>query len=407
MLRKLSVLLIIIPILSFAQKKSEVLGYIINHDHQKINGSFFVSDFNSFETLEFKAENTSTFTKLKENDVIEYGSNNGVKYVKRETDIAYSTKVNFKEENPIFTNSTKFFNVMLEGEASLYFLAGHEIFFYSVNNGPLKQLVNPYYTDPINNLTTYTYKFRKQLYEDVFCDYKLTESYNTLQYNRKSLLKLFTNYNSCKGTKAVIHEDYKSNKSKIAITALVGYRLNNSKMLYTNKEVGNANSGNVNLGVEIANIFGKDKYELYFSTKIGKFDAQMQHVIKEGSQFSSSMHYDIDLKALYLYNNVGIRYNFFSKDNYKMFFDAALGLEYLINSEVKMDQISDNVVDYKLEQELENKTGVFFEFGLGLMFKNKFGAEIKYSTSREYISKTHPAYSYKIGNFGLNLRYRF
>ncbi len=169
--------LILLTSIAFAQATYEK-GYYVDKSGAKIAGYIKIIDFesiNDINSLDFKKELNDKNSKLELNNVTEFGVGTELKYQKATFQI---DDVNlFKELNDQkelnYKTSTLFLNVLVEGEASLYAIAGSNgtKYFYKVdkkNNNAITQLTyKKYFADGIVKENTF---FRNQLFMDVKCE---------------------------------------------------------------------------------------------------------------------------------------------------------------------------------------------------------------------------------------------
>lgn len=189
----LSAMLFVIS--SYAQ---DVKGYYITASGQKTEGFFKEGDFNDTPTLRFKASKNDEYAILSA-DVVEYGFDEGLKFVKRTVEMDISRNITL-DKNPVLESRTMFLNVIVEGKATLYsYTKDYKVsYFFSVEGEQdvITQLINKKYI--LDNGNTVDYPgFRQQLYVKVKCEDQKVSDFALIMYDRKQLMNVFTNYNTC------------------------------------------------------------------------------------------------------------------------------------------------------------------------------------------------------------------
>ncbi len=259
----LLILFVVGWIVSQGQAKFEA-GYYINNDGQRTDCQIKNEDWASNPTtFQYRLGEGESQQKTI-SDAREFGLSDGTVFrrftvgIDRTTDDASKMSV---ERNPQFKQETLFLRVIQPGKAILYGYEDRTLkrFFYQLDQGPATQLVYIRYLSSTgvqevptgyveaNNL------YKQQLLNVLKCADLKQSDFESLKYERSSLVKLFRKYNECHG---VIQEAVVVVKQgrKLHFTPKIGVAYNGFWLKdgnKNNKEYVVDRAASVRLGVEV------------------------------------------------------------------------------------------------------------------------------------------------------------
>jgi hypothetical protein len=367
-------------------------GYLLNNNGERVE--CFIKNVNSKNTPQV------FFYKLKAHDVNEkiaelknfkeVGIGDKLKYVKRvvQMDQSLNSLEQISEQRAAeFIEDTVFLEVLLEGEASLFYYQGRRFnrFFFEKGALGIQPLVYKMYS--IDGKVGENKQYLQQINNHLVCDG--FERVDQLLYNKKRMTLHFAKYNECMDTGYTNYMgEEKSGEFKLwARLELMNGRLNLSD--YNGKEFDEVSFGrhlNLQYGVSLEYIlpYGNGTWSLLAEPSIQTVNAQRG--------LWSVEHISIELP-------VGGRYYIFSKDKQ----DQAklyLSLQYLLD-------IFAHTEVFIGEQRIRDNNLVIgdFAFGFGGVY-NRFEAGIRVKLSKNmlgdyYISDSELNY----GGVSLGLSY--
>jgi len=127
--------------------------------------------------------------------VKEFGIISVSKYIRTFVEIENSKN---DEKEFKFINETIFLKVLIEGNASLYLYENKGVskFFYSKDNGDIKQLIHKIFIKKDDNRLLRR-KYRQQLWTDLACSSIKKSTVANLSYKGYDLIRYFEKYNTC------------------------------------------------------------------------------------------------------------------------------------------------------------------------------------------------------------------
>ncbi|AXG72731.1 hypothetical protein DVK85_00175 [Flavobacterium arcticum] len=393
----------------YAQNENQQQGYYITNDGQRVDGYFKTTDFYDTESLGFKEQSTGeSFSAIDVNDISEYGIGKEFKFIKKIFEIDNS-ETNFKRlssiSEPDWVETTGFLNVILEGEVSLYSYSNSKgtKFFYSTPSKDIQQLLYKRYR-PSEAIVAENNLYLQQLLNNVRCENEDRSFFATISYGKKDLIRVFKKYNECNGNLYTVYNNSTSKGSKINFTvfAAANYYSFGIKGSGSDSEVENVIAPT--LGLEVALVLPSEKWEFFGKVEFESLSAKTKAVYDRGFGGFTVENYDIDMQAINL--QFGLRYNAIVKGYNKFFIDGALGVTKPFG-DLNIETISSTTDGSASTTQLRKRElGSSFcgNIGVGYMYKNKFGAAIRYETARNLFSNGGMLTT-DISRIGLNLRY--
>jgi len=314
----ISLILTIFAISSFGQISYEK-GYFINNENQRID--CFIKNYDRDNNpTKFKYKLTDS-DEPKNGDILsvkEFGIVGISKFIRITTKIDRSTKIysNVSDsKDPTWSVEQLFLKVLLEGKASLYSYTetDDKLFFYSLNDTLIEQLVRKEYKVNNTNEIKTNNIFRLQLWENVKCSDAEVSSVEKLSYTQRELENYFINYNSCMNspTNSYIKKD-KRDFFNLRITP----GLNFSSFGITrdpNMVIDFKNKVNLRLGIdaEIILPFNRNKWAVVVEPTFNSFESEAESTAGK-----------VNIVYNYIEFPFGLRYYCFLKSGLRLFFNG-------------------------------------------------------------------------------------
>lgn len=373
-------------------------GYFI--DKQGIKTECLIKDVdkNSVSNqIEYKMDESSNANELSTETIIEIGIDGLSKFIKAKVliDRSSADMNNLSQsKEPFWSEEELFLKVLLEGKASLYYYtdAGNQLFFFSVDNSEIRQLVYKRYLIDSRNAGT-NYAFRTQLWQYVRCDNTESQYVEQLQYNHRELEKYFRKYNECNGSES---KNFTTNSSreKFHLKISPGFNYSTFKISSFNTNTKeNTDLGSkmtFQLGVEAEYIIPVLNNKLSILIEPGFYSFQAEAPIQFGT-------YKVNINSIEFL--MGARYYMFLNPDLKFYVNAMFvpGMSIHLKSSI-VEQYQYSKSEKKIN-ELYN-----FAFGGGIIYKN-LSAEIRYYTKRDFL-KSMAIYKTEYERVALVLGYR-
>lgn len=412
MLKKLLLVLTLLSV-TLVSGQENLKGYYIDNAGHQTDGFFMPGDFANTESLKFSHSADGDFVNIIPADIKEYGLDDNLKYQKYTVSVDNShlaVGIISKNKNPEWVPKTIFVNVILEGDASLYsyFSTNGTIYFYKVDskNIPLTQLVYKKYmagesSEAENN------HYKQQLFNDVKCDGQRIDDFYGVGYKRPSLSKVFLNFNTCSGRAVQTYSATKNNKLKVNFTVFAG--INNSMLSFMGADPQPADNkeSNLNLGFggEVALVLPSRKFSLFLKADYEKVNGEFTHEEQTILRYTKNT-YVIDMSLVNVY--LGGRYNLYLNTKNHLFIDAAFASGFPSGTyEKKYYSLTQFSETNRQDAKYDLGKDAFWNFGIGYMFNNKYGADIRIDTLRNYFNDlgVQRVLATESTRLALNLRY--
>ncbi len=372
----------------FAQQQE---GYYITNDGQRTDGLFKTGDFYNQSALEFKTADQADFSKLDTGNVIEYGISDEFMFKKFDID-----------------GQALFLNTIIKGDATLYSHVSTEgiTYYYTTGNSTVPEKLQHIKTrssarrNPENNI------FWQQLQNNVNCQAMVADDFNRLQYTEGDLRDVFTKHNLCKGASQTFYQNSTAKITRFHIALFAGLYNTDFNIDNLNPAFAEDKTLSFGLGVEVAYRFMGDNFEVFAKAEFENFSASIKKDFPQGGGDILTRYYDINTTVANVF--IGPRYNLKLNKNNWIFVDAAFGLSVPFGDlrEYEVLKQGGNYTNIPGEKN-DLDTAVCGNFGLGYLYKNKYGIVFRYETNREFFNSTNTGYTAQINRFGFNLKYIF
>jgi hypothetical protein len=302
-----------------------------------------------------------------------------------------------------------FLEVILVSDATLYAYNSGSIikYFYKVNskNIALNQLIYKTYKVSEQSTAENT-QFRQQLYNNVKCENDGMNSFLKLKYAREELISVFEKYNNCSGYVTNILGADSEDRYKINYTVFAGAGISTFGATGQNQTDNDDSRTVIGGGAEVSLTLPSRNWTIFIKAEYEQFSAQAKGNYTSGSIYNNFVNtYSIDHKSINL--QAGPRYNFIINQKDILFVDFAVALAIPLNGTINQNiGVTNSTGTFDNATYIYNtQAAAFFNFGVGYMFNNKFGADLRFDTNRDFIGGRVSDFKIKSSRVAVNLRY--
>ena len=363
-------------------------GYFISTNGEKVNCLIKNIDWDSNPSeFQYKISKNSSEQLHNVSTVKEFGINNQSRYVSVLVNIDRSSDQNNKltaYRRAIFNEEKLFLKELFVGEQNLFFYKEGNLNRYFLNeknnSENYLQLIYKRYV-PTGITIKVNERYKQQLAVILKCSSILPKDIENLRYEKASLIQLLTKYNYCvdpSSTDTVIGKT----KKKLQVHLSLRPGIKSSSLLYQG-QVSPFDFGdklNFRFGIEAEFIlpFNKDKWAVFLEPTFQSY--------KSNDEASGN---NVNYKSIEV--PIGARHYLFLKKS-----------KFYINGGV--------VLDNPLNSSLNGRESTFsfnLMYGIGFMFQERYGVEIRRQTRRDIISKFGNIYGDFIGDYSVIFNYKF
>ncbi len=398
MKNNLSLMLLLVTFLSFAQNKFEP-GYYIDNSGVKMECLIKNYDWkNNPKDIEIKnSQEDNSITKTI-NDIKEFGITGISKFIKATVNIDESspnTSTLTNTANPKFIEKTILLKILVEGKSNLYYFENedYERFFYSVND-KIEQLVYKQYNNSEGNIVTND-SYKQQLFVNFKCNND-QKSIVALKYNNNDLIDYFIKTNNCISgkteTKAI------SKKRKFETNFKVNLLLNSLSQniidpyLEINSTSKKTNSLSFGFETEIVLPYNNKSWSFVFDPSYSTYKEKnsINYVYPNTTNIYT---YSNDNKILLIRLPLGIRRYFTLNEKNKIYTNLAVSVN-----------ISNNSIN-SFHEEHGTFSSYNFVFGLGYQYK-KYNVELKLNNKTVTYANPNSGKEISLNQISLKLGYK-
>ncbi|MET3037447.1 tRNA modification GTPase [Chryseobacterium sp. NRRL B-14859] len=391
--------------MNYAQIKFEN-GYFIKNSGEKVNALIKNLDWKNNPTeFEYKTNENDQVQKENIKNILEFGIDNGPRYVKKVVMVDYSTEdvsTLSQDKNPEFQEKTLFLKYLVDGKASLYYYEAKNLsrYFYSSDNSDIKQLVYKMYSLD-NNQVAYNNDYKNQISNDLKCGITEKEIQN-LNYRRSDLIKVFTQYNQCSNSQFVDYtiknndekRDFINLNIKAGVRSISAYTDFYNPYISPNKvDFDNKAAFSIGLEVEAVLPFNKNKWAVFAEPTYQYYKSSKDFIINENTDSEKKATRAIEYKSIEV--PVGIRHYFFLNDKSKLFANAAVVFDIGMGNSVVTSEYDPKKI----------KSSTNFAFGGGYKYNDKFILEFRVSTPRNLFTNSNTVGKSNYNSISLLLGY--
>lgn len=373
-------LLIFLSITIYSQITFEK-GYYIDNSGTKINCFIKNTDWKNTPTwFNYKLTKTGDSKKASINSIKEFSINNVSKFVRATVNIDRSSEITnnlSKYRKPIFNEETLFLKVLIHGKASLYQYIDKNLerFFYRLDDGKIEQLIYKSYLTE-NYKVGKNNRFKQQLWKNLKCSALKIGKIDKLSYEKKSLINVFKEYNTCKNENFISYEKTKIN-NPFNLTLRPG--VNFSSLAIANRIASSRDTNfddqlSVRFGVEVEYIlpFNKNKWSIILEPTFQYYNSEKSTI--ESDEIVSNVNYSsIEIP-------IGLRHYFFLNNDSRIFINASYIFDIGLTSDLTFKRADGT--NYGTDLELKSNTNL--AFGVGYKIQ-KYSLEARFQTNRNLL----------------------
>ena len=371
MQRLISIIFFLLSTFSFAQITYEK-GYLINGKGEKLNCLIKDAEWNNNpEYFQYKAsEKSEPVTGLMQN-VKEFGVNGRWKYRKFLVDIDRSSdNLNMisSEKAPEFSEEELFLKVLVEGKANLYVYRDGNMtrYFYSVDEGDVRQLVSKIYKSTRNKVKANN-AYKQDLWNKLNYPILIFKRVENLNYRERDLTSFFLDYNEYHDSSTTYYQK-RVKRDVINVSVKLGVR---SSTL--NIENGFIEPDPLEFDKKLTVSFGMEA-EFVLPFNKNKWAILIEPTYKYYNSEGVSEEEELTVNYSSIELPFGLRHYLFLNENSKLFFNGLFVLDFSFNSAIRRN--NSNYLD------LQSRGGL--AMGIGLANRN-FNLELRYGLSRNIL----------------------
>lgn len=306
----------------------------------------------------------------------EFGIEDKVKYIRYKGKIDRSSNRIENLSNtrsPEFQEEMLFLKVLIEGNAGLFVYndADLERFFFNINNSEIEPLVYKSYAISTNHIgENVTYK--QQLINGLKCKAISDKQITTLNYDKNSLCKLFSNYNEC--TSNTYHSfENKIKKSSNSITLRPGLNYTSIDVVF-----GSHRPGEIDFGGSLSYRMGGE-FETLLPFRNGVWAIIIEPYLQLWNHKAQNAASVLDVKYSSFNVSMGLRRYIPLKEKNKIFINASMNYDIPFNSTFVLNYINpNNAYDREDYKKTIDTHKISLNAGLGCKINKRYSAEINY-----------------------------
>lgn len=349
-------------------------GYFIKENNVKVECLIKNYDWNNPPNeIEYKLDELSAINKINTQILKEIKINNTSHYYKKYyVDIDNNTE----QKNIVFEQKNIFFQVLIEGEASL--LKYKKLYFYELN-GNVKQLVYKKYID--DKKMTKNNHFHFELFNNLNCSNFSFDDIRKLEYKEKQLIRFFEEYNNCISSE---YQSFVSEKTKFDFDLKVfgGLNFNTLSTTLTQDDISrtetikNSSTGiTAGIEVELKLPFNYNRWSIFMSSSYNSYKGTSKYYTELYGGYRGTVVID-DYSCIE--TSIGAKYYYFLNKNNKLNLNISYGNVLELNSEEMIT--FEESMDYaqKLRFKTNNRSNNLIRLGVGYTFLDKYSLDLNY-----------------------------
>jgi len=395
----------------FAQ---DVKGYYITTSGARFDGYFSNGDPADLSKFLFRKNEQAEYVKLPAEYVKEYGTANGLKYIKETVELDETTGITAvisPNKGLNFVKKTIFLETLVESKASLYTYEnkGVTTFFYKIDGqvpGYTQLIYKKYRHSETQNGENNS--FRQQLTRDMLCTGKNANLYAKLAYGRKSLIEAFRDYNSCSGYESNIAEEAAVSASFFNLYVFAGPSYTSCSFRGLEGNTADADNVGITAGTEFTLAFKYKPYSFFARLGYESFSGDTERTYKPSPSSVHTFTDRFEIKYQLLTFAVGPRYTFEIAKKDRIFIDASLCIGAPLGSDLTFIHTVEGSPATEIDPlyGIKLQTTASFNIGAGYIFNNKFSADIRYNTNRNFLNGKGTDFRLESSGVLATLRYK-
>lgn len=326
-------------------------------------------------------------------DVREFGIGQELWYIRATVQVDRSSdrvsNLSVSQE-PEYSEETHFLQVLADGSKRLYSFQDGDLrrYFMQTAAGEIVPLVWKRYLD--GTRVAQNPKFRLQLMDSLTCASITQDQILKTAYTGKNLQKLFHQYNTCMGGKAIVYGRKTNTGGDYNLSVRAGLAATNVKLNYgaysnTNHEFDSKFTARFGVEMEYVMPILRNKWAVIFEPGVLFY--------KNEEEYRTNQIARINYTSLEL--PVGIRYYLYLSERNKLFLNGVFNPGFAINS----------TKFFTSTGEVEVKPEPNLSLGGGLQVAGRFSVELRHNLNRSLSSK-YVSWDSKFGSTALMLGYK-
>lgn len=387
----ITAIIVLANVLPFFAQTNYVSGYYITNTNEKVSCQLLNKDwlYNPTEVKVRMSDTEEPATKTIA-DIQEFGTDDLLfRYVRAVVKVdrsgdklnAYST-----QKGPQFKEETVFLEVLVTGNATLYAYKDNDVtrfFFKQEGTTTIEPLVYKHYLSNDKEIAI-NEQYKQQLNIAFVCLHLDNTKVKYLQYNKKKLVNLFTEYNNCSGSESVTFTEEKKTRDFINLTPRIGVNMTNlslsnslDNLVYEN-DIESTLNLRIGLEAEYVLPINNNKWSILVEPTYQPYKRQYA-TTKSGT----NVYYDINYQSIEV--PLGIRHYMYLNNKSSLFVDCSYYFyEYRMKSELTMASGNSSTI----RNDLHIVSSRSLSYGLGYKY-DKWSTELKYNSKNVLSTYTY------------------
>lgn len=361
-------------------------GYIIDNEDNKIQCYIKNSDWStSPDKIYYKLKLDSDVQEATVSDLKGFNILNTEHYYKRfnlSMDRSAYTIQNTNVRELKYKNIVVLLKVLVEGKGNLYEYSSNYIFFYGIDDNSVKQLEYKKYINQ-KSIKKENKDYQKELYENLKCESFTTRKLVKVDYKRKDLIKLFSEYNECQGSE---YKLYQINKTPLVLSFSLSFGLS-SAALESNYAVNTIDAKDKfdsqiifvpGIDFELLLPYQKNKWAIFIGANYQSYEKSTEEVELMNTNLG-----DLSFEYSYIEIPMGVKHYMYLNSDLKLFLSAAYTPILHLSSNNEEPFIKRDNIQGDISFDREEQVSSAFILGLGCKFKNKYSIGFNYYSSKQ------------------------
>jgi hypothetical protein len=345
--------------------------------------------------IEYKTSPDSKVKSAGTNSIKEFGVGEDYRFLRSQVQIDRSSEDFRKmtgDRNPDFKEETLFLRILISGEYSLLSYEDKSIqrFFIQKPSGEIDQLIYKKYTIG-DNVIRKNSQYKQQLYNLLKCEDITLNSVLRINYNRRELMKLFSNYHKCKDLEFEVF--YSRPKGELNFKAKAGINVVNLDLLQDiydmEGDLGYSLQPRIGLEMEYIIPMLNRKFTFFTEPSLALYNVKEDLIVLNKSKTESRTitgvyRTNVQLKYTEFELPVGLRFYMFLNAEYtsRLFLSGGASISLVMNSSEIPEDRNGERADFEFEQE---NTHYYFG-GIGYSYNNTFSVEARFYPKKQLTS---------------------
>ncbi len=382
-------------------------GYIIDNNDNKIQCFIKNSDWSaSPDKIYYKLNLESEVQETSVSNIKEFNILNTEHYYKRFNVSIDRNSFSVQDTNVRelkYENAVVLLKVLVDGKGSLYEYSSRNIFFYNIDDTSVMQLEYKKYINQ-QSIRKENKDYQKELYENLKCEDFTTNKFMKIDYRRKDLIKLFSEYNKCQQSE---YKLYQINKTPLVLSFNISLGINTTSLesdytvntLVSNDKFDSQTVFIPGVDFELLLPYHKNKWAIIIGANYQSYEKSTQDV----ELFSENLG-TVSFEYSYIEIPIGVKHYMYLNKDLKLFLSASYApILHLSSKNENPYERADNILG-NIFFDSEDQTNSALAFGIGCKLKNRYSIGFNYYASKKINNKN--AFSNNMdGSFSLIASY--